>query len=308
MSADSPLDRTHLFVDHTAHLFSRPEPGSPRLDWTVGIGANGDMVVDNLVGDLPHLLITGADWAGKTDLVDTMVCQLAHNSAPADLHLWLASYRELIVWAELPHVTRVVDLQTVPDPSAAAAELLDAARQEMERRHAAMAAHPGRPLNIRVARSLARSEGIEDGQRYPLDFPYIVVVIEDVASILSRPALVAERDAWARTVAAAEQVARLARAAGITLVLATPSASAREFGGSSVKQQCRRIGLATPSTIASLEAIGEPGLEAVGDRARGLAVVEGEYRPFRGFQLRWPSDEHPDEPDDRAELLRRLTA
>ena len=76
----------------------------------VGEGAQGRVHVD-LVRDGPHALVAGTTGAGKSELLQTLVCSLALGNRPDELAFVLvdykggAAFREL---ADLPHVVGLV--------------------------------------------------------------------------------------------------------------------------------------------------------------------------------------------------------
>ncbi|MBR9782445.1 hypothetical protein GYB60_00610, partial [bacterium] len=76
-----PLDRPYLAVDyangpkpHTnTTVLHAPVPGVPDIDWAVGPGAEGDLLIDKWEGDNPHLFIGGASGSGKALALDTLI-------------------------------------------------------------------------------------------------------------------------------------------------------------------------------------------------------------------------------------------
>ncbi|HEX3005823.1 MAG TPA: FtsK/SpoIIIE domain-containing protein, partial [Angustibacter sp.] len=84
---------------------------SPRTTTApIGVGADGPVHVD-LVRDGPHALVAGTTGAGKSELLQTLVCSLALGNRPDELAFVLvdykggAAFREL---ADLPHVVGLV--------------------------------------------------------------------------------------------------------------------------------------------------------------------------------------------------------
>lgn len=79
-----PLEKAYLAVDYLdapkpGDPYGRPvlhdaEPGKPDIDWVVGPGADGQLLVDRFTsGDLPHLYVGGASGSGKALALDTLI-------------------------------------------------------------------------------------------------------------------------------------------------------------------------------------------------------------------------------------------
>lgn len=305
-----PLNDLYLFMDYESTVLTQAQRGDPRIDWYVGIGADGEPIMYRWYGeDLPHLLLAGGSGSGKSGIINSMVCQMAHNCHPDDLEFWMMDPKnELVAYVDIAHVKRFVDGQTAGNPYENAALMLEEGVVEMHRRYSAMTTHPLRPQKIGEARLIAKREGPgPNGERHSLDFPYLVILLEEVSSILSRPPLKQDIPFWERVIARIEELARLARAAGVILVVCTQYPTNPALGNSQIlKQQCRRLGLMVNNQVASQVIIDEPGLEEINVSGRGLISWTKGFRGFRGFLMRKPSEENADVPDDRAELIARL--
>ncbi len=172
---------------------------------------------------MPHLLVAGATGTGKSVFLNALLCSILSRATPDDLKLLLVDPKllELSVYEGIPHL--IADVVTNPKRAAAA---LAGIVHKMEERYQMMAALGVRSIdqyNARVDRELAAGHktfrlrakpGEEEGAEVEFRrFPYIVVVIDELADLM----VVSARDVEE----ALQRLAQMARAAGIHLVLAT---------------------------------------------------------------------------------------
>jgi S-DNA-T family DNA segregation ATPase FtsK/SpoIIIE len=172
---------------------------------------------------MPHLLVAGATGTGKSVFLNALLCSILSRATPDDLKLLLVDPKllELSVYEGIPHL--IADVVTNPKRAAAA---LAGIVHKMEERYQMMAALGVRSIdqfNSRVDRELAAGNktyrlrvkpGEEEGQEVEYRrFPYIVVVIDELADLM----VVSARDVEESL----QRLAQMARAAGIHLVLAT---------------------------------------------------------------------------------------
>jgi S-DNA-T family DNA segregation ATPase FtsK/SpoIIIE len=172
---------------------------------------------------MPHLLVAGATGTGKSVFLNALLCSILSRATPDDLKLLLVDPKllELSVYEGIPHL--LADVVTNPKRAAAA---LAGVVHKMEERYQMMAALGVRSIdqfNARVDRELAAGNktyrlrvkpGEEEGQEVEYRrFPYIVVVIDELADLM----VVSARDVEESL----QRLAQMARAAGIHLVLAT---------------------------------------------------------------------------------------
>jgi S-DNA-T family DNA segregation ATPase FtsK/SpoIIIE len=192
----------------------------------LGIALGKDIFGNPTQADLakmPHLLVAGATGTGKSVFLNALLCSILCRHTPEELKLLLIDPKllELSVYEGIPHL--IADVVTNPKRAAAA---LAGVVHKMEERYQMMAALGVRSIdqyNARVEKELAagnttfrlrarpgEEEGVEVGYRR---FPYIVVVIDELADLM----VVSARDVEE----ALQRLAQMARAAGIHLVLAT---------------------------------------------------------------------------------------
>ncbi|MEV0148088.1 MULTISPECIES: FtsK/SpoIIIE domain-containing protein [unclassified Nonomuraea] len=160
----------------------------------IGIGPDGPFAVD-LALDGPHGLIAGTTGAGKSELLQTLICSLAVVNRPDQLTFVLIDYKGGAAFKEcvrLPHTVGMVsDLDGHLTQRA-----LDSLAAELRRRERLLLA--------------AGAKDIEDYTGDPL--PRLVLIIDEFA------ALVAELPDF---VTGLVDIARRGRSLGIHLILAT---------------------------------------------------------------------------------------
>jgi len=127
------------------------------LDVPIGRDISGKTLVANL-GEMPHVLISGATGAGKSSLINSIVTSLVMRATPDRLRLMLVDPKrvEMGQYNDLPHLLAPV----VVDPKKAAGMLAWAVK-EMERRYDILAesgsreanSSPGRPMTSAWPRS-----------------------------------------------------------------------------------------------------------------------------------------------------------
>ncbi len=172
---------------------------------------------------MPHLLVAGATGTGKSVFLNALLCSILCRATPNELKLLLVDPKllELSIYEGIPHLLTDV----VTNPKRASAALAGVVRK-MEERYQMMSALGVRSIaqfNARVDKELAagnrtfrlRSKpGEEEGAEVEYRrFPYIVVVIDELADLM----VVSAKDVEESL----QRLAQMARAAGIHLVLAT---------------------------------------------------------------------------------------
>jgi S-DNA-T family DNA segregation ATPase FtsK/SpoIIIE len=199
------------------------------LDVPIGRDIAGRTVVMNL-GEMPHILISGATGAGKSSCINSIVTSLVMRSTPDQVRLVLVDPKrvEMGQYNDLPHLIAPV----VVDPKKAAGMLAWAVK-EMERRYDLLAESGARDITSYqqmidggelvpelsdrevIAEVFERTTGLASDVEElpgPEELPYIVIVVDELNDLM----MVAARDVEESVV----RIAQMARAVGIHLVLA----------------------------------------------------------------------------------------
>ena len=193
-----------------------------RLNIALGKDIFGNATFTDLAS-MPHLLVAGATGTGKSVFLNSLLCSLLCRATPDEMKLLLIDPKllELSIYEGIPHLLADV----VTNPKRASAALMGVVHK-MEERYRMMQALGVRSIdqyNARVKKELeagnttfrlkpkpGEEEGVEVAYRR---FPYIVVVIDELADLM----VVSARDVEESL----QRLAQMARAAGIHLVLAT---------------------------------------------------------------------------------------
>ncbi|CAI3941757.1 DNA segregation ATPase FtsK/SpoIIIE or related protein (FtsK) (PDB:2IUT) [Commensalibacter communis] len=240
-----------------------------KLCLALGKNIFGEPIYTNLA-KMPHLLIAGTTGSGKSVGVNSMILSLLYRLSPDECRLILIDPKmlELSVYEGIPHLLTPV----VTDPHKALSALKWAVR-EMERRYRLMSQLGVRNIdgyNQRITNARNQSKVMtrrvqtgfdtETGrptfeeQQIPLEhFPYIVVVIDEMADLM----MVAGKDIEA----AVQRLAQMARAAGIHVIMATQRPSVDVITGTIKANFPTRISFQVISKFDSRTILGEQGSE-----------------------------------------------
>ena len=170
---------------------------------------------------MPHLLVAGTTGAGKSVSIHSFIVSLLYRCSPQRLRLILVDPKrvELTMYNSIPHLLTPV----ITDAKKTILAMKWLAK-EMERRYNILEAESVRDIasyheNV-VAPALAQAE---EGTRLPEAMPYIVVVIDELADIMS----MYPRELEAGIV----RLAQMSRAVGIHLILSTQRPSVKVITG-----------------------------------------------------------------------------
>lgn len=294
-----PFDRSFSFNEYLDRIIKPRIEGDARIKWHPGVFADDTLAVDSFDGDSAHLLIAGESGSGKSVTVQSMILQLAANNGPSDMRIKLFEPKiGLQRFANLDVVDTLVDSLTPTEDfmgncAAAFQELVD----EMVRRNRLMFQHPKIPEKLSQARKYAMNEMKRSGDvSHPLYLPFIIVFIEECAVLLGAAS---KEDAAAQGTILHNviRLSREARSAGIHMVAMTQYPTNTSCP-SIIREQMRRIGMGTKTSLASNVIIGQSGLEAP-DVKKGVGMCkngEDEYEKFKGL---WLEDGDPDEIDPK---------
>jgi len=223
------------------------------------------------ISAMPHFLIAGATGAGKSVTIHTIITSLLFRNSPEQLKLILIDPKrvELTLYKEIPHL-----LTPVITDAKQAVLALKWLTNEMERRYDILEKHSVRDIASYHKRILKPAlEKASDDQEDPEALPYIILVIDELADIMSTY----PRELEASIV----RIAQMSRAVGIHVVLSTQRPSVNVITGLIKANIPARIALQVTSQIDSrtiLDSAGAEKLLGAGD----MLFISGEMaKPVR---------------------------
>ena len=206
----------------------------------IGIDDSGAPVMVG-IDELPHLLIAGCTGSGKSVALNSIICSLLRNSEPYELEFMMIDTKrvELSPYRKLTnqHCTVATDL-------ADAIELLGQACEHLEMRYKYM---EGRGL-----------------RKIPEEFTRIIVVVEELGDLM---------DMGCKSVETyLKKIARLGRACGVHLIIATQRPSAKVVTGEIKANIGCRLALQTTSMLESRIILDHNGAESL--KGKGDAILK----------------------------------
>jgi len=244
---------------------------------SLGKGISGSAHFSDLA-KMPHLLIAGATGSGKSVVIHTIVNSLLFKKPPENLRFIMIDPKrvELTLYNKIPHLLTPV----ITDAKKAILALKWAAK-EMDRRYDILEAESVRDISSYHKNVLApalkehakQKKDEEEESRLPEKMPYIVIVIDELADIMT---------AYPRELESAiVRLAQMSRAVGIHLILSTQRPSVNIITGLIKANIPARIALQVASQIDSrtiLDAGGAEKLLGAGD----MLYMSGEMsKPVR---------------------------
>lgn len=206
--------------------------------------------------NLPHLLIAGATGSGKSVMINTVLLNLLYRNSPDDLKLILVDPKrvELSLYNDIPHL--LTPVITEPNKTINALRWVVA---EMDRRYLAL--------------SEAKRRDIRGFRKAGYDMPYIIVVVDELADLMSVAANEVE--------GAIVRLAQMARAVGIHLVVATQRPSVNVITGLIKANITARMAFNVASSVDSRTILDMAGAEKLLGRGDLLLVTAELSRPRR---------------------------
>lgn len=229
---------------------------STDLTFSLGKDVSGQPWTANL-DPLPHLLIAGATGSGKSVQINGLILSLLYSNSPDDLKLILVDPKrvELTMYNDIPHLLTPVITDTTKTINA-----LRWVVSEMDRRYQVLQNAGKR--NIATYR-----KEVSD------DLPYIVVIIDELADLMSVAAKEVE--------GAIVRLAQMARAVGIHLVLATQRPSVDVITGLIKANVTARIAFSVASGVDSRTILDMSGAEKLLGKGDMLFVAAELSKPKR---------------------------
>lgn len=233
-----------------SEIIQSPEFNNAKAPATFALGKNlygNSRVVE--VKKLPHVLIAGATGAGKSCCINSIIVSLLYKASPDDVRLILIDPKriEMSVYQGIPHLL----MDEIICDTDKAIRALNWAISEMERRIKFLAEVNYRDIDEYNAD--CAKNGFEK-------MPRIVIIVDEFADLMSTG-----KKAVEDTV---NRIARLARAVGIHLVLATQRPSVDVISGTIKNNFPSRVAFKVTSSFDSktiLDTVGADKLLGYGD-------------------------------------------
>ncbi len=210
------------------------------------------------IGKMPHVLIAGATGSGKSVTIHTIITSLLYRLGPARLRFLMIDPKrvELTLYNPIPHL-----LAPVITDAKRAITALRWAGKEMERRYNILEENRVRDVDSYHENILApalerlrkRGGKPEEGEKVPEAMPYIVIVLDELADIMTTYPRELE--------AAIVRLAQMSRAVGIHLILSTQRPSVNVITGLIKANVPCRVALQVASQIDSRTILDQGGAE-----------------------------------------------
>ncbi len=226
-----------------------------RLFMTLGRDVDGKAIFANLA-KMPHMLIAGATGSGKSVTIHALVNSLLFRNGPNVMRFVMIDPKrvELTLYNGIPHLLTPV----ITDPKKAILGLKWLVK-EMERRYNILEEHKVRDITSYHSTILSpavekyRGAHEELSIDMPETMPYIIVVIDELADIMSTY----PRELEAGIV----RLAQMSRAVGIHLILSTQRPSVNVITGLIKANIPARIAMQVSSQIDSRTILDTSGAE-----------------------------------------------
>ncbi len=261
------------------------------------------------IARMPHLLVAGATGSGKSVAIHTIINSLIYRCGPSQLRFIFIDPKrvELTLYRTLPHLLTPV----ITDPKKAIMALRWASK-EMERRYNILEETRVRDVESYHQNILApaleklrksgpsAAKALEGKDEVPEAMPYIIIVIDELADIMSTYPRELE--------AAIVRLAQMSRAVGIHLVLSTQRPSVNVITGLIKANIPARVALQVASQVDSRTILDQGGAEnllGAGDmlylsadmgkpiRLQSAFISEGEVKKVVDFIVKHNEPELP---------------
>jgi len=246
------------------------------LTVALGRSISGKALFGNLA-KMPHCLVAGTTGSGKSVTIHSMIASLLYRNGPDDLKFILIDPKrvELTMYNKIPHLLTPV----ITDAKKTILALKWAAK-EMDRRYDILEAESLQNIesyhhNVLAQKKPSTNNSGDNGEEKgssPERMPYIVIVIDELADIMSTYPRELE--------SAIVRLAQMSRAVGIHLVLSTQRPEVNVITGLIKANIPARVALKVSSQIDSrtiLDAGGAEKLLGAGD----MLYSSGEAQPER---------------------------
>ena len=240
-----------------------------KIPLALGVDIGGNPMYFDLA-KMPHMLVAGRTGSGKSVFVQSIIMSVLYHFTPDKCKLMIVDPKgvDFTLWDNIQHLITPV----LTDPNASVNALKWSVR-EMEERYkklkdigvqniegyneaVAKLRKSGKVLTKQVAVGTDEETGeleFEEQEIDLSDMPYMVVIIDEVADLMS----VARKEVEA----CVQRLAQKARAAGIHLVAATQRPDTTVITGVIKANFPTRISFQARSNIDSMTTLGEKGAE-----------------------------------------------
>lgn len=228
-----------------------------------GVDAVSGEPVSVCLAELPHLLVAGTTGAGKSTWLHSAVATLGRQSPSlAQLVLMDPSQSEFPRWARLRNLACPVVVDAWE-----CVRRLEQLVQVMEERFAAFGRSGASCLD-------EHNEAVMDGRTQGRVFPFLVVIVDELAHVVSVAATRRERGKPNAAWVALEALAARGRRAGIHLVLGTQRPSVDVVNGVIKANVAARLVFQVASAVDA-RVVGVPGADRLLGAGDGLLVAGG---------------------------------
>lgn len=240
-----------------------------KIPLALGVDIGGNPMYFDLA-KMPHVMIAGRTGSGKSVFVQSIILSILYRFTPDKCKLMMVDPKgvDFTLWENIPHM-----ITPVLTDATTAVNALKWSVREMEERYKKLkdigvqniegyneAVAKLRESGKKITKQIAVGTDPETGglefeeQEVDLsDMPYLVIIIDEVADLMS----VARKDVEA----CVQRLAQKARAAGIHLVLATQRPDTTVITGVIKANFPTRISFQARSNIDSMTTLGEKGAE-----------------------------------------------
>ena len=255
----------------------------------LGVNIGGEPMYFDLA-KMPHMLVAGRTGSGKSVFVQSIITSIVYHFTPDKCKLLIIDPKgvDFGFWDDIPHlITPIVKLDPVPavnalkwavremDDRYKQLQILNAQNIEQYNATAAKKREAGETVTRQVPIGTDEETGellFETQEVDMSDMPYIVIIIDEVADLMS----VARKDVEA----CVQRIAQKARAAGIHLIMATQRPSADVITGVIKANFPTRLSFQASSRIDSMTTLGTTGAEQLLGRG-DMLFSEGGKAPVR---------------------------
>jgi len=218
---------------------------------TLGRDVDGNAIFSN-VAKMPHILIAGATGSGKSVTIHAFINSLLFRNGPNTMRFVMIDPKrvELTLYNGIPHL-----LTPVITDAKKAILSLKWLTKEMERRYNVLEEHRVRDISSYHESVVGKSDVVRSTENpdAPETMPYIIVVIDELADIMSTYPRELE--------AAIVRLAQMSRAVGIHLILSTQRPSVNVITGLIKANIPARVALQVASQIDSRTILDTSGAE-----------------------------------------------